>query len=112
MTFPLYQDLLKNTSEKELSEPEKDDLIKKIKKVDEFGHELIYALIRSYQLEHEITYDLPYESKMLKLGLKFDLEKLPNRLKNIIVLFVDKHLQKMKEDSGDLTKVEKNKIKK
>jgi hypothetical protein len=98
MNFPLYQDLLKNINEEKISEDEKGDLIKKIKKLDDSGHELIYALIRSYQLEHEKTFGNPYDSKILKLGMKFDLEKLPNECCRLLISFCDKHLEKMKEE--------------
>jgi hypothetical protein len=99
MTFPLYQDLFKISDEIDLKDEEKDELIKKIKRMDDMGHELIYALIRNYQLEHSSSFDLPYESKMLKLGLKFDLDKLPSKLQKIVWNFTDKHLEKMKEDA-------------
>jgi hypothetical protein len=100
MNFPLYHDLLKNISENDekISEQDKGELIKKIKKLDDAGHELIYALIRSYQLEHDNTIGLPYDSKILKLGMKFDLEKIPNKCCRILILFCDKHLEKMKEE--------------
>lgn len=100
MTFPLYQDLMKNTNEVPLTDEEKDELIKRIKKLDTLGHELVYALIRNYQIEHETTYEIPYDGKNLKLGLKFDLEKIPNRLSQIIFKFSEKHLEKMKEDKN------------
>lgn len=99
MTFPLYQDLLKNIQEEEkFSEDDKNDLIKKIKKLDDAGHELVYALIRSYQLEFDKGLGLPYESKMIKAGLKFDMDKLPNKCLSILIKFCDMHLDKMREE--------------
>lgn len=100
MTFPLYQDLVKNIQDTEakISEDEKNDLIKKIKKLDDNGHELVYALIRSYQLEFDKGLGLPYDSKMIKAGLKFDVEKLPNRCIQILMKFCDMHLDKMREE--------------
>jgi hypothetical protein len=98
MNFPLYHDLLKNTTDEKLDDDEKSELIKKIKKLDEPGHELIYALIRSYQLEHENTFGHPYDSKILKLGMKFDLENIPNQCCRMLITFCDKHLEKMKEE--------------
>lgn len=99
MSFPLYQDLIKNVSEEKISDEEKAELIKKIKKIDEEGHELIYALIKAYQKENGDGFGFPYDSKMLKLGLKFDLDKIPNKCIRILIKFCDKHLEKMKEDS-------------
>jgi hypothetical protein len=97
--FPLYQDLVKNIEEnKVITDEDKNDLIKKIKKVDENGHELIYALIRKYQLQNENGFGLPYEGKMMKLGLKFDLENIPDNCIQLLILFCDKHLEKMKEE--------------
>jgi hypothetical protein len=104
MTFPLYQDLFKNSTETDLTDDQKDELIKKIKKMDLEGHELIYALIRCFQLENETNYELPYEGKSLKLGYKFDLEKFPKKLRQIVYKFSEKHLEKMKEDQ----KINKN----
>ena len=98
MNFPLYQDLLKNCDDEKLTEDEKGELIKKIKKLDDSGHELVYALIRSYQLQHENTFGNPYDSKILKLGMKFDLEKIPNKCCKMLITFCDKHLDKMKEE--------------
>jgi hypothetical protein len=98
MTLPLYQDLIKNVTEVELTSEEKENIIKKIKKLDILGHELIYALIRCYQLENETNYGTPYDGKVIQKGLKFDLEKFPPQLKNLINSFIDIHLEKMKEE--------------
>lgn len=98
MNFPLYHDLLTNSTDEKISEDDRSELIKKIKKVDDAGHELIYAIIRSYQLEHENTFGNPYDSKILKLGMKFDLDKIPNQCCKMLISFCDKHLEKMKEE--------------
>ena len=51
--FPLYDNLFSEVDTNEdLSIKEKDDFIKMIKDIDQVGCELIYVLIRVYQLEN------------------------------------------------------------
>jgi hypothetical protein len=97
MSFPLYDNLLKdiNLECSDLTLEEKEELIKKIKKIDLSGAELIYSIIRKYQLENETdsmsSFNLPYKAVQQKTGIKFNLELLPNKLKQMIYKFVNMH---------------------
>lgn len=88
--FPLYETLKKDEF-KELSEDEKDDLFEKIKMLSEEKQEIVYALIKVYHMEENritISNELPYNGKILKNRLKFDLDSLPSKLQYILKLFV------------------------
>ena len=98
--FPLYNNFSKGISKKDLTASQKGDFIKKIKTVDIFGSELLYALIKVYQLEHDKnTIKLPYEGKRMKISMKFDLELFPKELKQILYKFLLSHVKKMQEDA-------------
>jgi hypothetical protein len=86
----------------DLTTKQKDEFLKKVKLLDSNGHELIYAIIRVYQLENsedKNTYTIPFHGKFIKNDLKFDLNDLPNKLKRMIYKFTDMHIKSMKEKS-------------
>jgi len=97
MSFPLYDNLFNDSEIKseDLPSEQKEELIKKIKKIDLTGAELIYSIIRKYQLENESdsmsSFNLPYKAIQQKTGIKFDLDLLPNKLKQMIYKFVNMH---------------------
>jgi hypothetical protein len=65
-----------------------------IKKIDDNTSELVYALIRVYQLENNeniSTFTLPYDGKFIDNEIKFDLNELPNKLKHILLKFLKMH---------------------
>lgn len=104
--LPLYEMLYNEFIDisDDLSTKQKDDFIKKIKTIDSNGHELIYAIIRVYQLENsedKNTYTIPFHGKYIKNDLKFDLNDLPNKLKHMIYKFTDMHIKTMKEKTDD-----------
>ena len=75
--------------------------MKIVKNIDSNGAELIYALIRTYQLENnedKSTFKLPYGGKFVKDDMKFDFNELPNELKNILYQFVLIHLKTSEEE--------------
>jgi len=94
--FPLYDNLFAETDiVDDLTENEKTELIKLIKSIDNVGAEYIYVLIRIYQLENsddKSTFKLPYGGKYIKNDVKFDLNELPNKLKQMLFKFVKKHI--------------------
>ena len=94
--FPLYDNLFAETDMvDDLTENEKTELIKLIKSIDNVGAEYIYVLIRIYQLENsddKSTFKLPYGGKYIKNDVKFDLNELPNKLKQMLFKFVKKHI--------------------
>jgi len=100
--FPLLDSLSNDITEKDLSYAQKRSFLEKIKKIDTDGQELIYALIKMYQLTYEnnIIFNMPYNSKHVENdGITFNLVDLPNNLKQILYKFIGKHLKKMKEDN-------------
>ena len=96
---PLYQQLKKEVLSVDLSVEQKEDLVKTIKSLDEEGNEIIYILIRLYELDSKSKCDeLPYESKFSSKELKFDIENIPTQLRWIIHKFSKKHVNKMSEE--------------
>jgi hypothetical protein len=100
--FPLYDNLIKDLPEEEITVKQKDKFIKLVKDIDEYGSELIYALIRFYQLENsedKSTFKLPYGGKYVKHDMKFDFNELPNQLKHILFKFIQIHIKTLKEEN-------------
>jgi len=100
--FPLYDNLNKNLPSEELTTKQKDKFMKYVKDIDINGSELIYALIRVYQLENsedKSTFKLPYGGKFIKYDMKFDFNELPNELKHILFKFIQIHIKTMKEEN-------------
>lgn len=97
---PLYFNLKKDLKAADLSSEERDEFITKIKLLDEKGIELVYVIIRLYEIETtKMLSEFPYESTLFsKNELRFNLESLPIPLKHIISKFLTLHLDKMKED--------------
>ena len=107
--FPLYDSLIIEKCMEDLSFEQKDEFVKIVKNLDDNGHELIYALIRTYQLENshdKSTFKLPYGGKYVKNDMKFDLNELPNELKNILYKFCLIHEKTIAEEKM----IEKNRI--
>jgi len=93
-SFPLYDNLEKGIYEIPLKKAEKDDLMSKIKLLDNNGHEIIYVLIKTHFIENEPeteSYKMPYGMKSLKLGLRIDLNVIPPKLQQILKKFVELH---------------------
>ena len=100
-SFPIYDTLSENISQKDLTVKQKEEFMEKIKSLDQQGYELVYALIRTFQMENnddKTTFKLPYKGKILKNEIKFDLEKLPNKLKQMLYKFVNIHIRSMEEN--------------
>lgn len=96
---PLYQQLKKEALTIDLSPEQKDDLVKNIKLLDESGNEIIYILIRLYEVDTTTkSEELPYGSKFTAKELKFDMDNIPMQLRWIIYKFVKKHVDKMSEE--------------
>ena len=101
--FPLYDNLcLDIPKTKDLTVKQKNDFMKKITHLDDNGFELVYALIRVFQLENNAdisTFKLPYDGKFDNSEMKFDLNELPTPLKQMIYKFVLLHTDSMKEET-------------
>ena len=97
MTFPLYDNLYTNLPEIDLTNKEKEFIVKQIKKFDNTIHERIYALIRCFQLNNSRDVSIiPYCGKVSKIvnldgnaenNITFDIDKFPVDLKHIIHKF-------------------------
>jgi len=97
-SFPLYSNICAkiSTSLKEFTDVDKKNLQKMYKKCPEESHELIYALIKSYQIDNNIepNSNTPFCGKVLKSGIKFDINNFPNKLQNILKEFIEMNLNK------------------
>jgi hypothetical protein len=105
--FPLYDSLSKDISTTDLTASQKRSFLKKIIKIDQNGHELVYALIRMYQIENgeeNTSFTLPYNGTFTGSDINFDVDKLPKNLKQILYKFLSVHLKKMKEESSMIKK--------
>jgi hypothetical protein len=99
--FPLYDSLYKDIPENDLTIAQKRSFVKKICNIDVNGHELVYALIRMYQVENNeenTSYILPYNGTYVDSDICFDLDKFPKTLKQVLFKFLGIHLEKMKEE--------------
>lgn len=100
-SYPFYDSFSNKAKDKDLTNKQKTDFIKKINKVDTAGLELIYAIIKVHEIKNSNTLlynNIPYEGTYENKQLQFDLEKFPNKLKQILNKFITMHLKKMKED--------------
>ena len=102
-TFPLYETLLKDTVNKELTNKQKDILLERIHTMDLSGKELTYALIKSYfercEKKDAVGYLFDCEINTVD-GLSdftWDLLKLPPRLKQILFKFTEINQQRQAE---------------
>ena len=98
--FPLYTTLNTNLQKKDLTVLQKNEFMKKIQELDSKGHELIYALIKCYFLENDSTepFIIPYNGKLAKDRIEFNLLDFPPVLKQMLYKFVIIHQKKILED--------------
>jgi paraquat-inducible protein B len=97
--FPLYTSLKSGISDKDLTATQKADFVKKIEKMNPEGHELIYALIKTFYINNKETlFTTPYNGKFVKNNVTFDMDDLPVKLRQIIYKFIKIHTKKVKED--------------
>ena len=103
--FPLYDSLSKDLSEKDLTPSQKRAFIKRVIKIDKNGHELVYALIRMYQVENNeenTSFNLPYNGIFVDTqksrDISFDVDNFPIHLKQLLFKFLGVHIEKMKEE--------------
>lgn len=97
---PLYNGLCREIQDKILTKTQKQKFVEIIKKIDKKGFELVYALIRVYHMNtgNPGSFIIPYKGRKLQKGIKFDLDSLPDKLQQILFLFVGRHLETMKEE--------------
>jgi hypothetical protein len=100
INFPLYTSLSKDLPDKDLTNTQKNDLVKKISNMDSNGYELVYALIKIYYINSDKNslFNIPYEGKYVKDEICFDVDKLPCKLKQLVYKFAKLNTKRMKED--------------
>ena len=92
--FPLYDNLYKNATNKDLTPTQKKNFIKYVDKMNVNTKELLYALIKIYYIENgENNTDVPYSGKILnssgnKEDLQWDLQNFPKNLRQILNNFL------------------------
>lgn len=100
--FPLYSHL-KNEIDatRPLTVQEKDELVEKVKELDEQGCSLVYALIRYFQIYEDKlnALETPYGMKKNKQGIRFCVEDLPPLLQQLVRRFVHLHFDSQKQSS-------------
>ena len=102
-TFPLYETLLRDTVNKDLTNKQKDLLLERIQSLDQSGKELTYALIKSYFERCEKKDDQGYlfgcEIQQVHgfSEITWDLTKLPTRLRQILFKFTEMNQQRQVE---------------
>lgn len=114
--FPLYTTLMTNLPKKDLTLLQKNDLLKKIGSMNTDAHELIYALVKCYYIEHNKhdVLSIPYKGQLSKDKIEFDLLEMPTQLRQLLYKFVIVHKKKLIEDEKikqetiSSEKVEKN----
>ncbi len=110
--FPLYNTLMSNLLEKDLTVIQKKDLVKKIELMDTDGHELIYALIKCYYIDNNKgnCLALPYNAVLSKDKMQFNITDFPEKLRQLLYKFANLHKKKLEEDEEKIssTKFDKN----
>ncbi len=96
----LFNSLEKGVSEIDLNNIEKNDLIENIKNLDNKGLEITIILIKLYEKSKNINdyISIPYKGKQQKNGIKFELDNLPFKCKQIINKFIKFHIISMEND--------------
>ena len=98
--FPLYTSVSTGILEKDLTVKQKEDFVLKTSVMDKEGHELIYALMRVFFLEHEPSspFNVLYGGKHVNNNIVFDMDNIPLKLRQILYKFIKIHVKKIKED--------------
>ncbi|GAF91562.1 unnamed protein product [marine sediment metagenome] len=105
--FPLFESIVKELDEtkknKFLTDNEKNDCCLEIKTFDKNSFEILYVLIKTYEVKStpSNTCILPYDSKELKTGIKFDFHNLPATLQQIIYEFCNKRKKNLVEKNDN-----------
>ena len=100
-TFPLFSILEQKLEEEHikletpLTDIQKQFLCDQLKNMDDIGTELVYAVIRFYQLQYDKgnIMELPYLMKKQKTGnvYKLEVNDLPLKLQHLILIFIMMH---------------------
>ena len=99
--LPLFNSLFQECENSEnLSEEQIKEMTESVKILHREGHEILFALIRHYQLkiDQQPIEQEPYDFKTIKSGYKFTMHKLPTKLQIMLKNFVDLHSKKLQEE--------------
>jgi hypothetical protein len=75
----------------DLTEIEKQNLVQKLINIDKAGLELIYCIIRSYDNDKGSDNTLPFNGKIQKSGIRFELDSFDIQLKYMLKNFIEMH---------------------
>ena len=96
--IPVYEMLSNSSSDKELEIEQKELFLKNIKNMDSMGHELIYVIIKSHEMNGDSKQTLyPFGGKVQKSGIKFEMDSFDNKLQQILFKFSEMHIQTQNE---------------
>jgi hypothetical protein len=100
----LYKSLKKDkdSDNKDFTRSQTTDFNKNIKLIDEKGADIIYIIIKMFEMETnpKTTNAIPYEGKTVSAKeLKFDLCKFPLNLRHIIYRFLKIHIKNIEEEN-------------
>jgi hypothetical protein len=103
-SFPFYDMLSNNIKNKDLTIKQKNEFMTKISHIDEKGTELLYLIIRLYEINNNKdvieSYKLPYSGNYInKTDIQFDLEQFPVILKQMLYKFINIHIKQMEEEN-------------
>ena len=90
--YSLIQSQLKSTDTiSDLTDVEKEQFIKNVLGMDKVGLELMYCIIRSYEIDKGLDNTLPFNGKILKSGVRFELDSFDIPLKHMLKKFIEMH---------------------
>ena len=109
--FPLYDNLIKDTSKKDLNVPEKEDFISLLKRINKSGEELLFALITVFYTQNEDKPTLqqpPYKGNKETqpsglVNISWNFNYFPSALKQLLYKFVHMHLKQQEEEEERAT---------
>lgn len=104
-SFPLYNRIVNNVPNCDLTQEEKEFFIDNIKNMDELGKELLFVLIFQFSTENKKKRNnkVPYKGKKETINdevsnFTWNLQDLPITLRQMILKFMKMHLVKMEEE--------------
>jgi hypothetical protein len=104
--FPLYDNLIKDISKKDLTVHEKEEFIVMLQRINKSGQELLFALITVYYLQNEDKLTLlhpPYKGNKETqpsglVNISWNFNYFPSSLKHLLNNFVQMHLKQQEEE--------------
>ena len=100
MSFPLYDILVKDSPNVDLTIEEKKYIVSTIPLLNDEAHKNIFTIIRLHGLKNSSSkvFDIPYSGQKINNDIRFTISKLPNIVKQMIYRFVCIHVKTKEED--------------